>query len=59
MTVLLVFCLGLGLPLQAYGAENDALNEVRTILQEQYVDVVPDEILNAPTVEKKIGRAHV
>lgn len=56
MTVLLVFCLGLGLPLQAYGAENDALNEVRTILQEQYVDVVPDEILNAPTVEKMLQR---
>jgi C-terminal peptidase (prc) len=54
MTVLLVFCLGLGLPLQAYGAENDALDEVRTILQEQYVDVVPDEILNAPTVEKML-----
>jgi len=56
MTVLLVFCLGLGLPLQAYGAENDALDEVRTILQEQYVDVVPDEILNAPTVEKMLQR---
>ncbi|AHF10880.1 S41 family peptidase [Dehalobacter restrictus] len=56
MTVLLVFCLGLGLPLQAYGAENDALDEVRTILQEQYVDVVPDEVLNAPTVEKMLQR---
>ncbi|MCM1566490.1 MAG: S41 family peptidase [Dehalobacter sp.] len=56
MTALLVFCLGLGLPLQAYGAENDALDEVRTILQEQYVDVVPDEVLNAPTIEKMLQR---
>lgn len=56
MTVLLVFCLGLGLPLQAYGTENDALDEVRTILQEQYVDVVPDEVLNAPTIEKMLQR---
>jgi len=56
MTVLLIFCLGLGLPLQAYGTENDALDEVRTILQEQYVDVVPDEVLNAPTIEKMLQR---
>jgi len=56
MTVFLVLCLGLGLPLQAYGTENDTLDEVRTILQEQYVDVVPDEVLNAPTVEKMLQR---
>ncbi|TCX53927.1 S41 family peptidase [Dehalobacter sp. 14DCB1] len=56
MTVFLVLCLGLGLPLQAYGTENDTLDEVRTILKEQYVDVVPDEVLNAPTVEKMLQR---
>ncbi|MCG1024869.1 S41 family peptidase [Dehalobacter sp.] len=56
MAVLLVFCLGLGLPLQAYGAENDALNEVRTILQEQYVDVIPDEVLKTPTVEEMLQK---
>lgn len=56
IAVLFITFLALGSPLLAYGAEKDTLHEVRAILRDSYVDVVPEEVLQAPTIQEMLGK---
>lgn len=54
--LILALCLTLGAPLMALGTENDMIQEVRDLLKNQYVDVVSDDVLNAPTIPEILKR---
>lgn len=56
IALVIAFCLTLGAPLAALGADNDMIDEVRDLLQYKYVDVVSDDVLSAPTVEEILKR---
>jgi carboxyl-terminal processing protease len=56
VALLLVVCLTLGSPLLAYAGENDMLPEVRDLLKEKFVDPVPDQVLNAPTIKDMLNK---
>lgn len=54
--VLLVLILALGAPLLALGGQDDVIGEVRSLLQNNYVDEVSDDVLNAATVDEMLER---
>lgn len=61
LSVLLALCLLAGLPFMAVAAERDAIDEVRELLKTEYVDEVPADVLNAPTIKDiltKLGDKH-
>lgn len=61
IAVILVISLGMGAPLLAFASQDDVLGEVRSLLENQYVEVVSDDVLEAKSVEemlKKLGDGH-
>jgi carboxyl-terminal processing protease len=54
--VLLSLCLVFGAPFQAYAGENDMLPEVREILNNNYVDPVGKDVLQAKTVKEMLAK---
>ena len=61
IAVLMVLFLTMGTPLLALASQDDALGEVRSLLENRYVDVVSDDVLEAQTVQEmldKLGDRH-
>lgn len=56
VSLFLFICLIFAVPLSAYGSGDAVITEVRQLLEENYVDPVPEEVLNAPTVEEMLTR---
>lgn len=59
--LVLVFCLLAGVPLMAWGGQDDVLAEIRQLLETEYVDEVSEDVLNCTTVEEmlsKLGDRH-
>ena len=56
VAVLLVFCLVMGAPLLALAGQDDVLGEVRSLLQNQYVEQVSDDVLQATTVKSMLDK---
>ncbi len=55
LNVIIILILILSTATTVKAAEN-VLTEIRSILQTQYVEFVPDDVLNAPTVEEMLKR---
>jgi len=56
LTLLLAFSLLFGSVLPVYAGENDVLSEVRELIRNNYVDPVPENVLQAATVKEMIAR---
>jgi len=53
---LLIFCLLLNSPVLAGTAEDDVLAEIKEIIDEYYVDPVPEQVLKATSVKQLLDR---
>lgn len=61
IAVILVLSLAMGAPFVALAGPDDVLGEVRSLLENQYVEVVSNDVLEAETVEdmlEKLGDRH-
>lgn len=61
IALLISICLIIGVPLLAYGGEDDVRAEVRELLKENYVRTLTEDVLDAPTVKEmlaKLGDRH-
>ncbi|HUS88443.1 MAG TPA: peptidase, partial [Desulfosporosinus sp.] len=61
LSIMLVFILILNASTTVMASGDDVLPEIRALLQNQYVDPVSADVLNAPTVDetlKRLGDPH-
>ncbi len=61
IALILVLSLAMGAPFMAFGSQDEVLGEVRSLLKNQYVEVVSDDVLEAESVEemlKRLGDRH-
>ena len=56
IVLMLIFCLVVGAPLLALAGQDDVLSEVRSLLENQYVEKVSDDVLNASTVKEMLTK---